>query len=90
MKDISDWRDEIDRLDREIVALLNKRAKAVLQLAPLKQQANQGVRDPDREARVHSNLRNANSGPLPDESLDSVFETVMAEMRALQRQLIEK
>ncbi len=90
MKDISDWRDEIDRIDREIVGLLNERARAVLQLAPLKQQANRAVHDPEREARVHNNLRNANAGPLPDESLDSVFETVMAEMRALQRDLIEK
>lgn len=90
MKDISGWREEIDRIDQEIVVLLNKRAEAVLQLAPLKKQANRAVHDPEREARVHSNLRQANTGPLPDESLYSVFESIMAAMRALQQQLIGK
>jgi chorismate mutase len=90
MKDIAHWREEIDRLDREIVILLNKRAEAVLQLAPLKQQQNRAVHDPERERVVHNNLRQANNGPIPSESIDNVFETLMAEMRALQRQLIGK
>ena len=90
MKDISGWREEIDRIDREIVVLLNKRALAVLQLAPLKRQANRAVHDPEREAHVHENLNKANNGPMPDESLHNIFETVMAEMRALQQQLIGK
>ena len=90
MKDISGWREEIDRIDREIVVLLNKRARAVLQLAPLKRQANRAVHDPEREAHVHENLNKANAGPMPDESLHNIFETVMAEMRALQNQLIGK
>ena len=90
MKDISGWREEIDRIDRQIVVLLNKRAQAVLQLAPLKKQANRAVHDPEREAHVHENLNKANTGPLPDHSLHNVFETVMAEMRALQQQLIGK
>jgi chorismate mutase len=90
MKDIAHWRDEIDRLDREIVGLLNKRAEAVLQLAPLKRQENRAVHDPDRERVVHNNLKQANNGPLPVESIDNVFEALMAEMRELQRQLIGK
>lgn len=90
MKDIAHWREEIDRLDREIVSLLNKRAEAVLQLAPLKRQANRAVHDPDREQAVHENLKQANDGPLPVESIDNVFEALMAEMRELQRQLIGK
>ena len=90
MKDISGWREEIDRIDREIVVLLNKRARAVLQLAPLKRQANRAVHDPEREAHVHENLNKANAGPMPDESLHNKFETVMAQMSALQQQLIGK
>ncbi len=85
MKDLSDWRSEIDRLDREIVVLLNRRAKCVLHLAPLKREANKGVLDPDREAQVHDNLRTANAGPLPHEAVARVFESVMAEMRLLQK-----
>ncbi len=85
MKDLSDWRTEIDRLDREIVALLNRRAECVLRLAPLKRQANKDVLDPAREAEVLENLRGANAGPLRHEAVARVFKSVMAEMRLLQK-----
>lgn len=88
MKDLSNWRSEIDRLDRELVALLNRRAECVLRLAPLKRQANKDVLDPDREAQVHDNLQSANEGPLPHESVARVFESVMAEMRLLQKNTV--
>ena len=39
---------------------------------------------------MNENLNKANAGPMPDESLHNIFETVMAEMRALQQQLIGK
>ena len=61
MKDIADWREEIDRIDREIVVLLNKRAEAVLQLAPLKKQANRAVHDP-RGPSSRSSARHSASG----------------------------
>ena len=88
MKDLSDWRSEIDRLDREIVALLNRRAQCVLRLAPLKRQANKDVLDPAREAQVLRNLRGANAGPLSHDAVARVFESVMAEMRRLQKNTV--
>ena len=84
MNDLADWRSRIDAIDREIVGLLNRRAECVLQLAPLKQQAQIEVFDPERERQVHANLRSANGGPLPDESVALVFERIMAAMRELQ------
>ena len=89
MRDLSDWRQEIDALDRELVELLNRRAKCVLQLAPLKRENNINVFDPEREKAVHDNLRQANAGPLPDESVRDIFEAVMAAMRALQAAGVE-
>jgi len=84
MKDLSDWREEIDAIDREIVSLLNRRTRCVLELAPLKRQNNIDVFDPDRERRVHENLRAANDGPLSPEAVDRVFEEIMAAMRDIQ------
>ena len=89
MRELSDWRREIDALDRELVELLNRRAKCVLQLAPLKRENNIDVLDPEREKQVHDNLRHANAGPLPDESVRAIFEAVMAAMRALQAANLE-
>ncbi len=89
MRDLNEWRRDIDALDRELVELLNRRAKCVLQLAPLKRENNISVLDPEREKAVHDNLRHANQGPLPDESVREIFEAVMAAMRALQASVVE-
>ena len=89
MKDLSDWRDEIDAIDREIVSLLNRRTRCVLALAPLKRENKIDVLDPDRERRVHANLRSANKGPLSPEAVDRVFEEIMAAMREIQSTGVE-
>ena len=86
MKDLSDWRNEIDELDRQIVALLNQRAECVLNLAPLKRQRRIDILDTSREDAVMQNLRDANHGPLPSESVEAIFRAVMAAMRDLQRE----
>lgn len=84
MRTLDDWRRDIDALDQEMVELLNRRARFVLQLAPLKRENNIDVLDPDREKAVHDNLRSANAGPLPNESVQEIFDAVMKAMRALQ------
>lgn len=84
MKNLSDWRNEINDLDREIVAILNRRAACVLQLAALKRLEGIAVHKPDRERRVHENIKAANNGPLPDESVCHIYEAVIHEMRELQ------
>jgi chorismate mutase len=89
MKDLSDWRNEINDLDREIVAILNRRAACVLELAPLKRQQGIPVFEPDRERRVHDNIESANKGPLSTESLTRIYEAVMREMRELQNEPAE-
>lgn len=85
MKDLSEWRNEIDELDKEILRLLNRRAECVLQLAPLKREMHIDVVDPDREQNVHRNLHAQNGGPLADEVVSEIFDAVMAAMRRLQQ-----
>ena len=86
MKDLADWRGQIDEIDQEIVRLLNRRARCVLELAPLKRMNNIEVLDPDREQEVHHNLSEANSGPLRQDAVDRIFDEIMAAMKELQRQ----
>ena len=88
MRDLNDWRRDIDALDRELVDLLNRRAKCVLQLAPLKRVNKINVLDPEREKAVHDNLRSANAGPLPQESVSEIFDCVMKAMRDLQKSIV--
>lgn len=83
-QELSEWRSRIDSLDRELVALLNRRAEYVLQLAPLKRQIGVTVRDAQREQEVLRHLSEANAGPLTDESLHQIYSAIMAAMRDLQ------
>ena len=86
MKGLSDWRQEIDLVDRDIVALLNRRAECVLCLAPLKRTRGMPVREPDREGLVFGNIRALNGGPLQNEALERIYEVVIREMRSMQQQ----
>ena len=83
---LAQWRGRIDSADREIIALLNRRAGYVQQLAPLKRQIGMEVRDPGREQQVLDGLRAANKGPLADESIEKIYQAIMAAMRDLQSQ----
>ncbi len=84
--ELAQWRGQIDEVDREIIALLNRRAGYVLELAPLKRRIGMEVQDAGREEAVLANLRAANTGPLPDASVDSIYQAIMAAMRDLQSQ----
>lgn len=83
--DISDWRTKIDELDRELVALLNRRANVVLEIAKLKKQLGLGIYEPQREEEVFRNVAAANSGPLDQSAIRRVFERIIDEGRSIQR-----
>jgi len=87
--DISEWRRRIDEIDRELVALLNRRAQAVLEIARLKRQLGLPVYEPEREEEIFSNIASANSGPLDHAALRRLFERIIDENRSIQRVPIE-
>ncbi len=89
MRSLSDWRDAIDQVDREIVDLLNRRAEIVLGLAPLKKELGMDIYEPGREGMVMNNIAARNSGPLSNEALERVYRALIGEMRALQRKPID-
>src|SRR6476660_1261733 len=80
-------RKQIDALDEKIVALLNDRARVVVEIGKLKQQNNQPIYAPDREKAVIEKLRNLNHGPLPDRCLEAVYRELMSGSFALEKPL---
>ena len=84
--DIADWRKRIDEIDRQMVALINERAKAASAIGDLKRRAGWPIYEPQREQIVFENVRQWNQGPLKDRDLLHVFERVMDVMRKLQRE----
>ncbi|MEZ5355165.1 MAG: chorismate mutase, partial [Bryobacteraceae bacterium] len=78
-------RKQIDVVDRQIVELLNQRARVVEVIGEVKQQIAMRVYEPKREELVYANVTGSNGGPLPSASVRRIYERIMDEMRTLQR-----
>ncbi len=83
--EIADWRQKIDGLDEQIVALLSERAHAATAIGALKQTTGAAIYEPDREQSVYTHVKQVNSGPLTEAELIVIYERIMDVMRSLQR-----
>ncbi len=88
MDDIADWRKKIDELDRQLVELINQRAKCAQEIGRLKRNTQMPIYEPDRERTIFENVHRLNQGPLPDRELTRIFERLIDVMRKLQEQEI--
>jgi len=80
------WRDQIDRLDRELVQLLVRRTACAIEIGQLKLQYGAPVYDPTREEEVYRNVQEAASGPLTTQSARRIFERIVDETRRAERE----
>ena len=83
--DIADWRTKIDELDEQLVALLNQRAAAAVEIGRLKQQNTAPIYEPKREQQVYEHVRAVNAGPLTPAEIKDIFERIMDVMRNKQK-----
>ena len=82
---LSRHRAEIDRIDLELLALLNRRTVEVEQIGSIKKQSDLPIYEPKREDEVFRNVLSQNSGPLPADAVRRIFERIIDEMRTLQK-----
>ena len=82
--DIADWRGQIDELDRQLVRLINERAKCALAIGRLKQNLTMPVYEPDRERIIFENIGRNNAGPLTNMQLRQIYERLVDVMRQIQ------
>ena len=82
---LADLRVEIDRIDKDLVGLLNRRAEIAVQVGQVKQANGLDVWSAAREDEVLARASKASKGPLPDETLRLIFRELMSGSRALQR-----
>ncbi|HOX38028.1 MAG TPA: prephenate dehydratase [Candidatus Brocadiia bacterium] len=84
---IEELRNEIDRLDAEIVRLINRRAQVVMRVGELKRKQDATIYVPSREQRVFQHVSQCSEGPLPEESVVSVFREIISACRALEHKV---
>ncbi len=71
--------------DREIIRLLNERARISVQIGEVKGQEGIQVYNPAQEAKVYSYLQELNSGPLPPTAVQAIFREIISASRNLQK-----
>ena len=86
---IEDCRGEIDKVDAEILRLLNLRAELAVRVGESKRSAGLSVWDRAREREVVERARANNRGPLDDEAVARLFRAVIRESRLLQTRASE-
>lgn len=86
---LSDIRVEIDAIDDQLLALLNRRALCAKKVAEIK--IAQGEVDcfhrPEREVEVLTRMMDKNPGPLSRETVGRFFRELMSECLALEKPL---
>ena len=80
-------RAEIDRIDKDLLAHLNKRAEIALKIGQVKTAQGLEVWSSAREDEVVAKVLAANKGPLPDDTIRLIFRELMGGSRRLQRSL---
>jgi chorismate mutase/prephenate dehydratase len=81
---VVDLRRQLDAVDREILAAINRRAAIAQRIGHAKQTNGQPVYDARREAEVLDRAATANPGPMGAESVRTIFRELVSATRAIQ------
>ncbi len=85
-EDIQRYRKEIDRIDDEILRLLNERSKNVMEIGRLKKESDRegNLHTPGREAEIVDRLMRQNRGPFPNDAIRPVYREIMSASLSLE------
>ena len=82
---ISDIRNQIDRIDNEILDLLKSRLECAKTIGRLKDGTKRAKWDPLRERQIYERLLNRNDEVFPEKALRSIFHEVITTCRLSQK-----
>ncbi len=81
---LTELRHAIDRVDAQLLDLLNKRAGLSQQVGRIKSKGFFPVRNAQREQDLLARLEAMNAGPLPNSDLCSIYKEILSSSRRLQ------
>ncbi|HZZ81202.1 MAG TPA: prephenate dehydratase [Gemmataceae bacterium] len=82
---IKSLRTAIDKLDLQILKLVNERADSAAEIGRLKSETSSEVFNPVREEEVLKNVLETNKGPLDEVTIRAIFREIISGSRALQK-----
>ncbi len=83
---IEDLRNRVDEVDRELIRILNERARIVQEIVAIKAEAGKPLFDPRREEEILQKVAGQNEGPIYDTSMREIFELILHRIRDLEVQ----
>jgi 3-deoxy-7-phosphoheptulonate synthase/chorismate mutase len=84
MLEINKLRGDIDIIDSEIINLLSKRGKLVLDIAQYKKEHNLQITDSNREKEHLEFLKKLNTGVYLDAEIEAIFKMIFIASKGLQ------
>ncbi len=84
---LPEWRKEIDKIDEQVVQMLNRRAELAQQIGHAKSSTRSHYFTPEREHTIFSRLTAGNKGPLDSAAIRAVFREIISACRALEKPL---
>ena len=83
---IEDLRSRVDEVDRELIRILNERARIVQEIVEIKAEAGKPLFDPRREEEILQKVAEQNQGPIYDTSMREIFGLILHRIRDLEVQ----
>lgn len=80
---LKDVREKIDKIDQQMLVLLNQRAQQVFKVNKIKKDNDLEIFVPAREAHILRRLKHLNKGPLTSEDIEVIFREVLSVNRSL-------
>jgi chorismate mutase/prephenate dehydratase len=82
---ILEHRKAIDRIDHQIIRLLNERTERALKIGAIKLKQGEEIYAPHRERAVLNRVSRMNRGPLPDEAVRAIYREIMSSALAVEK-----
>jgi len=84
---IKKLRDDIDKIDKQILHLLNERAYLTMNVGRIKGTTGKSVYVPGREREIYVRLQRLNKGPITNKSLRNIYREIMSSSLNLEKPL---
>ncbi len=82
---LPEHREAIDKLDRQIIKLLNERTKHACAIGEYKLQHGQEIYAPHREQQVLKRICSLNEGPIKDGAMRAIYREIMSSSLSLEK-----
>lgn len=91
MEELGTWRKEIDRIDEEILRLLNERLSIAQKIGELKKASGLEIHVPEREREIFERLMKLNKelygGKFPEQALFHIYREIISACLAVEKPL---